>query len=99
MDGVGVDLREPGVECVDVGLRQAFGRELGAPGPDVRWPHGAELHTAERRPDPRYVDLGLSDGGRPVAAVALDPQIAPLPYGRPCLPRCDMCAGDKLGGL
>lgn len=60
MDGVGVDLRQPRMQRVDVGVGQSLGGELRAPRADVGGPHGVEPKVTERLSYPEDVDLGLA---------------------------------------
>lgn len=99
MHRIGVQLREPGVQRVDVGVRQALGSQLEAPGPNVGRSHRRQLHRAKGDADPGYVRLGLSHRRRTVPAVALEPRRTPFVHGHPGGTGTDVRAGDKLRGL
>src|SRR3954470_7531060 len=99
MHRIGVDLREPRVERVHIGRPKPFGGELRKPRPDMRRPYRAELHRTEGALDASDVYLRLPDRTCAVAAVALEPGVAPVGDGRPGLTRCHVRAGNEPRGL
>ncbi len=82
------------MERVDVGVLVAFVGELGTPRPHMRRPHRAEQHRPEAVLDPLDVGLCLPDRRITVAAIALQPGVAPLSDRQPSMAGCDVGAGE-----
>jgi hypothetical protein len=93
MDGVGVDLREAGVQRVDVRLAEPVVLQLHDPRLHVRRLDAREATRSELCLDPSDVRPGLADGRCPMRCVALEPRRAPLPYRRLRRLRLDVGAG------
>jgi len=99
VDRVGEQLRQPGVERIDIGVGAPLVLECRRPGAHVRRPDGRHRYRIEVCLDDLDVDLSLAHSRPTPRSVAREPFVAPLPDRQLRVLRRDVVTTEERGDL